>query len=248
MEEKKQKKGTAIVIILLIVIILGLVGYICYDKKISKIATDNSAEKKQESKNASINENKYNTYKIGDKVVIKLNDYLEQSFYVLKNSSSEEDNVTLFSEKNIGTSAFNNDYSDGNEFNGSLIQSKLNELTSSWTNVKEKRLVTVDELKQTGLTTKEQCGPSNEICETINGNSWLKHQSEMYWTMTKAISSDNTQYDDGKYVYYVDLNGVITGSIVGYSVGSEWNKDGNAFKNYGIRPVIEISKKYITEN
>ena len=57
--------------------------------------------------------------------------------------------------------------------------------------------------------------------------------------MTKAVSNGNFIYDEGKYVYYVDLSGIITGIIV----ADESN--GNSYINYGIRPVIVISKANI---
>ena len=241
--EVKQKKGTGliIVIVVLIIAVLGLTSYVCYDKLIAN--KDDPKEKNTEKKD---NKKETKEYKIGDKVKIAVNDSTEVEFYVLKDSSKTEDSVTLFAEKNIGYSAFNNDFTDGNEYKGSLIENKLNELTSTWTNIKEKRLITVDEIKTTGLTNKVQCGPSeNDICDKIENNSWLKYNNEIYWTMTKAENNGNIKYDEGKYVYYISLDGTITGHIVGYKPGSEWNKNGNYFDSFGIRPVIEVSKEYI---
>lgn len=244
--EKKNGKRLIVALVILSILVLGLGGYIVYDKVISNDNTKTNTSNNSNSSNNTKEEISYNSYNIGDKVAVKLNDSTVLNFYVLKDSSKSDEFVTLFAEKNIGTSAFNTDYTDGNEYKGSLIESKLNELTSSWTNVKEKRLITVDEINATGLTTKEQCGPSeNDLCDTVNANSWLKYNDEFYWTMTKAESNGNVQYDEGRYIYYVDLSGSITGHIVGYKPGGEWNKNGNFFDNFGIGPVIEISKKYI---
>ena len=242
--ENKNNKGLIVLIVVLIIMVLGLGGYIIYDKVISNDKSNSSSTNNNDT--SPKEEVSYNSYNIGDKVTVKLNDSTEATFYVLKQSSEVEKEVTLFAEKNIGTGAFNNDYSDGNEYKGSLIESKLNELTSSWTNVKAKRLITVDEIKATGLTTKEQCGPSeNDLCDTVKANSWLKYNDEFYWTMTKAESNGNIQYDEGKYIYYVAFSGSITGHIVGYKPGGEWNKNGNSFNNFGVRPVIVISKEYV---
>lgn len=244
LESKKKGNSSIIIIVILSLLVLILGGYIVYEKlSPNNNSTPNNINT---SKDNNEKEAKYKSYNIGDKVTVKLNDSTESTFYVLKQSSETDENVTLFAEKNIGTSAFNTDYTDGNEYKGSLIESKLNELTSTWTNVKEKRLITVDEINATGLTTKEQCGPSeNDLCDTVKANSWLIYNDEFYWTMTKAESNGNVKYDEGRYIYYVDLGGSITGHIVGYKPGGEWNKNGNFFDNFGIRPVIEISKKYI---
>ena len=242
--ENKNNRGLIFLVVVLIIMVLGLGGYIIYDKVIANGNTNSSSTNNND--NSQKDEASYNSYSIGDKVTVKLNDSTEATYYVLKQSSNTEEDITLFAEKNIGTGAFNNDFTDGNEYKGSLIESKLNELTSSWTNVKEKRLITVDEINATGLTSKEQCGPSeNDLCDAVNKNSWLKYNNELYWTMTKAESNGNVQYDEGKYVYYVDLDGIITGNIVGYKPGGELNINGTAFDNYGIRPVIVISKQYI---
>lgn len=192
----------------------------------------------------------YKSYNVGDKVTVKLGKNLEENFYVLKNSNEDEEIITLFAEKNIGNSAFNNDYSEGNEYRGSLIENKLNELTNMWTNVKVKRLITVDEIKATGLieTVVEDRGASFGISNPmeytyINKNSFLLEPDEndtnkMYWTMTKVSPSDLTG-NTNNYVYFVDLSGCIEINIVGYK------DDQKSFENYGIRPVIEISKNYV---
>ncbi|MDO5003800.1 MAG: hypothetical protein Q4E39_06220 [bacterium] len=246
LELKKKGNSSIITIVILSLLVLVLGGYIIYEKITPNSNNTSNNTNKESNQNSNEKVIKYNAYNVGDKVTAKLNDSIESTFYVLKQSSETDENVTLFAEKNIGTSAFNTDFTDGNEYKGSLIESKLNELTTSWTNIKEKRLITVDEINATGLTNKERCGPSeNDLCDTVKENSWLKYKNEFYWTMTKAESNGNIQYDKGKYIYYVDLGGSITGHIVGYKPGGEWNENGTAFDNFGIRPVIEISKEYI---
>lgn len=255
--KKKSNGGLIVIIVILLLTTLGLGGFIIYDKLISP----EKETKKEEKENKETKE--YKEYKIGDKVTIKLNDTEEGTFYVLKDSSKSEENVTLFAEKNIGTGAFNNNNDDGNEFKGSTIEKKLNELTASWTNVKEKRLITVEEIKNTGLTetkTESHCLSGNcpqdytyvkrdtfliyKKPEATNENDLSNY--EFYWTMTKAESDGNVQYDKGKYVYYVDLLGLIDGHIVGYESGTEESKSGGQeYTYFGIRPVIEISKEYI---
>lgn len=238
MNEKKNSGVLVAFLIIFIFISVCLAGYIVYDKIILKdnqnnISSEQSKEEVQEEE-----KEEFAAYNIGDQVAVQLNDSDTETFYVLKQSSTTEEFVTLFAPKNIGTSAFNNDLTDGNEYHGSLIESKLNELTTSWTNVKEKRLITVDEIVATGLTSKQQCGPSeNDVCDFINEDSWL-NSNEIYWTMTKATN-------DERYVYHVGSGGAIDIHIVGYEPGGKWNENGTLFANFGIRPVIKISKNYV---
>lgn len=247
---KKKGNSSLIIIVILSILVLTLGGYIIYDKFLTNNNTNNENSEKEIT---------YNSYEVGDRVTVKLNDSVESTFYVLKQSSKNDEYITLFAEKNIGTGAFNNDFTDGNEYKGSLIESKLNELTASWTNVKEKRLITIDEIEATGLTkteTEDRC--VDDYCPEdytyIKENTFLlypgkdfekNHLYEMYWTMTKVSDSDSSTGNTNRYVYLVEMSGSIGHHIVGYKPGGEWNKDGDFFENYGIRPVIEISKKYI---
>ena len=246
MENKSNKGliiGLVIGLVICIVALLGLSSYIVYDKLNDKISTTQTNTKESQNnvlKSKEENQKEYKEYTTGAEVKVKLNESTIQSFYVLQNSGSSSSKVTLFSQKNIGTSAFNNNIKDGNDFEGSLIQKILNSLTADWINAKSIRLITVDEIKNTGETYKEQCGPSVEDqCDAIKNNSWLIYGQEMYWTMSK-VTDESISNNTNRYVYYVDLNREITPHIV-----SEENS--SAFTNFGIRPVIEISKDYIEE-
>ena len=194
-------------------------------------------------------ETSYASYSIGEKVKVKLNNVVEKEFYVLIDSDENESTVTLFATENIGTSAFNNNYTDGNEYEGSLVQTKLNELTSNWTNVKEKRLIKVEEIINTGLIHKEResrCPDGNceDVYTYVNQDSFFYNEKEFYWTMTKVEDKELTG-DTNHYVYFIDLGGCIETHIVGYEPGSQWNQDGTSFQNFGIRPVIIIDKEHI---
>ena len=248
--ENKNSKGLIILVVFLLIIILGLIGFIVYDKVISNNDKNNSNNTKEVS---------YKSYNTGDKVTVKLNDSEEATFYVLKQSSEKEETVNLIAEKNIGYTQFNNDYSEGNEFKGSLIESKLNELTASWKNVKEKRLITVDEIKATGLTkevTEDRCidGGCPEKYTYINPDTFLlypgetydiNHYFEMFWTMTKVDSSDSHTGNTNHYVYLVDMTGALEIHIVGYEPGGEYDPSGSGAEAFGIKPVIVVSKDYI---
>ncbi len=224
----KIKKMNKLSIILIVLIILdGLLGlYLLYDRRI---------------KNDSFSEDDgYKAYNIGEKVTVKLNSKDTATFYVLKDSTFRDEYVVLFAESNIGYSAFNEDVLDGNNYKGSLIESKLKELTSSWTNIRDIRLINIDEIKNTKLY-EDKMGSI-----IINENSFLiytkevedKKVNEIYWTMSKV--EDTTDK-----VYYISTNGAVDPTDVGHKEGSEKNKDGKAYDSHGIRPVIVVSKEYV---
>lgn len=242
-------------IVVLTVMVLRLTSYIVYDKvvKNNKISNNSTIDD-----DVSKDEVSYNSYNIGDKVTVQLNNSTEAIFYVLKQSSENDEEVTLFAEKNIGTEAFNNDYSDGNEYKGSPIERKLNKLTSSWINVTKKRLITVDEIMATGLTetkTENRCLEYDCTADYtyVKENTFLLYPrkdletyqiNEFYWTMTKEDNLNSTS-NTNCYVYLVDMSDSIDSHIVGYKPGGEWNKEGKYIDYFGIRPVIIISKEYI---
>ena len=210
------------------------------------ILTDKEPQEQETETYYEDEETTYKEYKIGEKVKVKLNNVLQQEFYVLSNSDIDKSTVTLFAAKNIGYSAYNNNYTDGHEFTGSLIQTKLDDLTKTWTNVKEKRLIKKEEIINTNLVYDEKIyicadGDCEKTDTFVKKDSFLYQENEIYWTMTPAKSSTT----DKGYVFIVDKDGKITESIVGYKPGEELNKDGKYFENYGIRPVIVIHKNFI---
>lgn len=237
---EKKNTGFIILVVVLVIMVIGLASYIVYDKVLDSKSDTIKADKTIKS------------YKIGDKVTVKLNDSLEKIFYVLSDSSEDEEDITLFAEKNIGNSAFNNNYTDGNDYEDSLIESKLNELTSSWTNVKSKRLITVDEIKDTHLVeiiVENKCGIIENNCieesTYVEENSFLLYPDEFYWTMSKVNDADITN-NTNHYVYIVNSTGAVESHIVGYEPYGEENKNGTYFDNFGIRPVIVISKEFVS--
>ncbi len=124
-------------------------------------------------------------------------------------------------------------------------------MTSTWFNVAEKRLITVDEIEATGLTEKkieERCieGDCPEEYTYVKENTFLLYSdNEIYWTMTKVNENSAEAGNTNHYVYLINTSGSIDVHIVGYEPGGQWNEDGQAFNNYGIRPVITVSKKFL---
>ena len=76
----------------------------------------------------------YSTYKIGDEITVKLNDSTQSKFYVVEDSTNIKKNVKAISA----------DYLDDNLYTFSEANQKLNELKTTWSNVKEISLPNTD--------------------------------------------------------------------------------------------------------
>ena len=257
--ESKNNFGLIIAILVLCLLVVGLGGFIVYREVFNRDTNEEILNNENESSdNGEIDLIEFEEFEIGQRVQVRLNDDLIETFYVLRDSGSDEEYLTLFAPRNIGNSAFNNDLTDGNEFNGSLIQNKLNQLTYGWINVRNRRLITVEEMINTGLTKTERSCVGLHDCVYVDllfarADSWLLYTftnemgmelNEMFWTMTKG-ENDWGGHLTNAYVYYVHMGGEINTYIVGYAPGSQWNPDGTLGSNSGIRPVVEISKRHV---
>lgn len=76
----------------------------------------------------------YSTYKIGDEITVKLNDSTQSKFYVVEDSTNIKKSVNAISA----------DYLDDNLYTFSEANQKLNELKTTWSNVKEISLPNTD--------------------------------------------------------------------------------------------------------
>ena len=230
MEEKKNNIGLIVFIVMAVIVVI-----FCCIKFVFVGKVDDQTV---------VVDFDHKAYRIGDIVSVQLNDNLVSDFYVLVSSKEDEEFVTLFADKNINKELYEYSDSQNNEFNGSFIESKLNELTSSWTNVKEKRLITVEEINGTGLI--QTLTESRDIDgyyprkfiyvmeDSFLFNSDNNGLNEHYWTMSKVDKEEEgLDLNDGRsYVYYVSATGSIdVNNVLG--------------NRSGIRPVIVVSKKYI---
>lgn len=237
--------GTSIMGLMFVLIPAAILGLIFYHQPvIIEPATEDPTAQYQDE----IPE--HEVFETGTKVSVQINENESLDFYVLNDPGLYSSKVTLIAEENIGYSAFNNDFTDGNEFTGSLIEQKLQELTLNWTNVSTKRLIEVEELEDSGYTytqTENRCptGDCPENYTYVKKDSFLYNENEFYWTMTKVTDPEITN-NTNHYVYMVDLDGCIEQHIVGYEPGGQYNQQGTFFDNYGIRPVIEVFKIHVT--
>lgn len=169
----------------------------------------------------------YTPYVIGQKVNVQLSGTTSMPFYVIKDSSGYNDSLVLLAEANISTSNFNVAGANNNSFIGSAVKSNLDYATSTWTNPDEIRLITAEEVGYLVLACpryKEVNAPNLNIA---SAGSYL--YSSNYWTMTAA--KDTTPGEPR--VWFVNSTTRMLQSTTINTVG-------------GIRPVIEINKRYVT--
>ena len=137
-------------------------------------------------------------YNFGEIIKVKLNDTLEKEFYVIKD---EGETLKLLSKDSIGKSTYN-DIQEGygcqfygdcqpyNKYEGSIIESKIKELTKDWTNVQSVSLLNIEDLiEPISISNKYFYKRSNssieineEYKEIFTGDFWL------YNTYMKSIN------------------------------------------------------------
>lgn len=134
----------------------------------------------------------YQSYNIGDTVLVKVNDTESIKFVVLKQSSANDNKITLISETNISESAWCSTCSD-NLDGEKDINNKLEETKNSWTNIFSIKVISKDEF--------------NNVVETLNkigkDKTWLYGN---YWTRESDIV-------DRSKAYYINSTGLTADSI-----------------------------------
>jgi len=186
---------------------------------------------------------KYGDYSTGDRVTVQLGGTEERNFYVLQNSSTYENKLVLLSEGNIGeasnalvfgpsagTMAFASGESGNLYENNSAVKVQLEYLANkyNWQNPDVIRLATIEEIGYLVFACpkyQEEDAPNMPL---TSAPDWVL-STNSYWTMSPALYSDNKS---GKYSWYVD-------------VGEKKIMPATTDKQYGIRPVIEITKEFI---
>ena len=126
--------------------------------------------------------------------------------------------------------AYNSNVSFGNKYEGSSIKAKVETLTKSWINVDSVRLITAEEIGYLVYACPKYQTDNAPDMDISSAPSWV--YSTNYWTMSpKLLTTD----DNGKKVWVVNKNSKkVTNAFVDDAT------------NYGIRPVVEVNKRYVT--
>ena len=177
----------------------------------------------------------YTAYQVGDEVT-----YNNINYYVIKDSSASESNVTLLKAEPLsyeevqtysngtGAQPYNNNGYGGMQYHSSssvYSTSWVKNTVDAWKNAQapaasEARLIKYSEVKELGYeldnsATAEAYIPSEQT------PSWVYNSNYGYWTMS--------QYNDSAdHIWYVRSDGSLHNEYV--------------FLNYVVRPVITISK------
>ncbi len=172
----------------------------------------------------------YREYFTGNAVTVQLNNSIQRNFVVIQNSSDYNDTLLLLYNDTRDLSAtipygnvkFNDSRSFGNKYDGSTIMNKLDMLSSSWSNARNVRLITVDEIGYIA-----RISPKSKTSSFISIGDRGDFTNGSYWTM-----SPNDNDEERKTVWYVDGT---TNELKTAYVDSQ----------YKLRPVITIDKKFI---
>jgi len=163
----------------------------------------------------------YTSYKKGDKITVNVNDSTKLDFYVIEDSSTEA--VTAIYDGVLG-----DDFYFGpttNSIAGSTAESKLKELTSTWKNPTEIRLVKASEIIS-GIKV------STDTSEDFTEPSYF-NMGKSYWTQDVTVNGD-------KY-YPLVVTSWITYSQLHSAI------EGAPSSTGAIRPVITVLKDNVVD-
>lgn len=176
----------------------------------------------------------YKAYNIGDLVKIQINGTQQLDFYVIKNSSEYDSNLTLLSASynslptEILSSLTYNTHNNGNEYQNSLIYSQIENLYNYWLTPDLIRLITAEELGYLVYACPKYMQEDAPNLDLSSAFEWVYDNS--YWTMTPKKESG---VENGTKVWVVDqASKSLRASFVD--------------ETYSLRPVIEINKRYVT--
>ena len=198
------------------------------DMDISVVATG--------TENLAVGTTPYKSYSIGDRVSVQVGGATSRMFRVIENSSGYNGTVTLlYDDTSLGNYPFSN-AAGNNNYESSLIKTRIDDLKTSWKNPSSIRLLTATEVGYLVQASPKFSGfdASNlslSNVSTLNYN-WLVSSS--YWTMSGKVYSDTpgNAANINKKVWYVNgPNKLLTDDFITSS--------------YQLRPVIVIEKRYI---
>ena len=225
MGKKKTSKGLIVSIILLTLLVVGLTGYIVYDK----VLNSDKEEKNEKSYDLKDSEEKteetmkFKSYEIGDKIVLTDS----SNWNVIEVSTEEDEFVTLLSMNNINDNNSIAFKEATNYMNTTYKNNLITKLGTSSNDIKEIRLLSVDDIsKLSGISVKNLI-PGTSLENGITPP--YLYESE---TITSSIDKDCPIMICSMDPEYYDTN---PGRIC---IGTQTDK-------FPIRPVITISKEYI---
>ncbi|MEG1506783.1 MAG: hypothetical protein RR478_04745 [Bacilli bacterium] len=174
----------------------------------------------------------YASYKVGDLITINVNDTEKVEFYVIAESNDTSKEVTAITKSLLGTPILFGPTTKG--LAGSEAEKALNQVTSTWANLLEKRLINANEIKTDLAADASLYGGYNF---TTPGWARVSEVDKSYFTQT-VISGQSETYS----VFAV--KGFASLSNLASIYSSSATPAANAVTGY-IRPVITISKDHV---
>ena len=245
MENQNKNSELYVLIVILCILVLGLGGYIVYDKVINPQNTQKSKNDYNiEDNSIQGNENSssivYKQYNIGDEIMFN-----NEKWNVIKNSTEKDDYVVVLKATDIeelnGKPFYNCPAEDDNGINCSMKltndyqKSVAKEyFDTNYINILGKgnlkeingyyvRLITIEELEALG------CDLKTNSCS--NAPSWLTTDAAgiVSWTMSSSKTGSDMQYSFG-FDNYTGVNGI---------------RDNGVGSTLDVRPVINLLKSSI---
>ena len=159
MEERKNNTGLIVLITVLVILVLGMGGFIIYDKVINKTNESDIEENNSETQNTEDDLVVRKSYKVGDEV--ELAD--SSIWYVISNSEDTENFVSLLSSDNI-----NKDYTitinNAETYLSTTYKTELvKNIKANGDEVKEVRLLTLKDISLLSGITESELQPGTSL-------------------------------------------------------------------------------------
>lgn len=225
--EKKNNNGLIAALVILSILVLGLGGYIVYDKVISNKNVESNNQNidssNSNSKNKIEQQKTYKSYQVGDKVSL----IDSSSWNVLDNSTESDEFVTLLSIDNINKE-YNITFKNASTYISTTYKSNLiTKINANNDDIKETRLLTLEDISKLSGIEVSKLVPGESLENNVTPS--FLYQSE---TITSSIDKDCPIM-------------VCNAVSENYETNPGRMCIGTQTDVFPIRPVIKISKKYI---
>ena len=206
----------------------------------------------------------YPAYRIGDIVEAEVGKNDIREFYVLENSGENNATILLLSKEDESTMAFNTNTNFGNDYEGSAIEQYLtNELYNRWESLRGPKYIRLPSFEQVASLNNfcperkysaadienfqgfELKGTGHEPTRSRLNEFWYGD----FWTMDGFYDLDENLKVDKTKVWYVEGNKSTNEDGSTNEIDSKRMLKADTVTNeHGVRPVIELDKKYITKD
>lgn len=247
MDENKNN-GLVVGVIILSLLVVGLMGFIFYDKLLSKSNNNETITNENKSTENNFNQNVNKTFSKNDSVVVNVGNSILENFYVISDNGT---NLTLITQNILFEAPFY-EYSgkdcippqqDGSEdvsgcvveYDKSTLKTKLMDYTKNWNNITNIRLLSIDEVESNVYSVENRWATHHFYSYNFEKFLLLGNNATGKFWLGSKVDNGNVYVEE---IYQNDDD---------KKTGKYQIRSGSGFvtEASGVRPVISISKEFV---